>query len=55
MEIPLKGSWIDPTLIKTFPTFEEFYKWGDPIFKGTKSEFEKVYYEVMPKKTKGGE
>ncbi len=56
METPLKGSYIDPTLIKWFKDFDAFYKWADVIFKGSKKDFEEYYYNVVPKpKIKGGE
>ena len=52
-EIPLKGSWIDPTLIRYFKTFEDFYKWADPKFSGLKKDFEELYYEYHDKPKKG--
>lgn len=53
-QIELKGSSISHALIVQFKNFDEFYAWGDPIFKGSKKEFETVYYSVVPKKTKEG-
>lgn len=53
-QIELKGSWIDPRLIVQFKDFDEFYKWADPIFKGSKKDFEAIYYQVVPKKNEGG-
>jgi len=53
-QIPLKGSSISPILIKHFKSFDEFYRYADPIYKGSKKEFEQVYFEVMPKKSKEG-
>ena len=38
-QIPLKGSTISPILINHFKTFEEFYEYADPIYKGAKKEF----------------
>lgn len=53
-QIELKGSWIDPRLIVQFKDFDEFYKWADPIFKGSKKDFEAIYHKVVPKKNEGG-
>lgn len=53
-EISLKGSSISHALIVQFENFEAFYKWADPIFKGSKKDFEEVYYSVVPKLTKEG-
>jgi len=43
-QIELHGTGWDVNQMKSFKTFEDFYKWADPIFKGTKKEFEEVYY-----------
>ena len=53
-QIELKGSSIAHALIVQFKNFDDFYAWADPIFKGSKKEFEAVYYSVVPKETKGG-
>lgn len=51
-QIPLKGSSISPILINHFTTFEAFYKHCDPIWSGSKKDFETLYYTVHPKPTK---
>lgn len=51
-QISLKGSYIDPTLIRYFKTFDEFYKYADPIYAGRKTEFEDLYYTVHQRSKK---
>ena len=53
-QIPLKGSTISPILINHFKTFEEFYEYADPIYKGAKKEFETLYYTVHQRPLKQG-
>lgn len=48
-QIELKGTGWDVNQMASFKTFEEFYKWADPIFKGEKKDFEAVYYSYHPK------
>jgi len=51
-QIELHGTGWDKNQMESFKTFDAFYSWADPIFKGTKKEFESVYYEYHPKPKK---
>jgi hypothetical protein len=53
MQEPLKLVGLHPNLIKSFKTFEDFYKWADPRYSGAKKEFEELYYQYhdRPKKS----